>query len=768
MALQMATNITPDSLSGVGGAVFDASAGLNVKWQVNGVSPMVAYQIVIMANDTESTELYDTGKVTLAQPFYGIRYNGQVVFFEADTISAAALSTATITNGNTYKMVITQWWGATDAESVTQNSASLIEAWTPPTLTLGAVPSPLTTRTNSFTATYSQAEGDTIAWVRWRIALKGEESSPLLDTGNIYGTSQLQADYDAFFTGETYSVRCDVETNAGQQATTGWQTVTVSYPTIKPNGLLNVECRPDGGIGVNWSTARTNIGTADGDYSITNGELNLSNGASVSWTIENGEPIAYAAPWTVLWRGIPWLRGGGNLFEIATTSGTVTASIASPSSGTATVTANLNGTPIGTINISSPSVYLDRVWTLVINEDTLFVGYAEGAGGLYPENALYPLSTLYPRDNTSYVVSTWTQALSFTQGTIGSVELLGAQETDWLWIVSGSMESTDIGAILNDAGYEPAWGDEATVFLAGFEDGLNAGNLNTTGYALYRRNLTTGEYGLVGEFGINELSVVDYAVSNRHGYVYQLWYTDATTYTTTPIESADITPCTWNYSILGCSKDENGVYHVQRLYPFSANVTTNAVSNNNEPKVQRNFTAYPAWQPDTALYQSGKLKALIGRVNENNQYVGDTVEYAKELRSLSLTDMTLFLKDRRGSLLMIRPNGPIQMETKDEWYNQAVSIELPWIEVGDASNVSIILAATDGEWVDDEILESVLTIDPATGNLVWTVPKGYSAGNSGSGLALTSAGYLVQEIGPWYKPATMRINQTTQILTAEV
>ena len=330
------------------------------------------------------------------------------------------------------------------------------------------------------------------------------------------------------------------------------------------------------------------------------------------------------------------------------------------------------------------------------------------------------------------------------------------------------MASTDVGAILNDAGYEPAWGDASTVFLAGFEDGLNAGNLNTTGYALYRRNLTTGEYGLVGEFGINELSVVDYAVSNRHGYVYQLWYTDATTYTTTPIESADITPCTWNYSILGCSKDENGVYHVQRLYPFSANVTTNAVSNNNEPKVQKNFTAYPAWQPDTALYQSGKLKALIGRVNENNQYVDDTVEYAKELRSLSLTDMTLFLKDRRGSLLMIRPNGPIQMETKDEWYNQAVSIELPWIEVGDASNVSIILAATDGEWVDDEILESVLTIDPATGNLVWTVPKGYSAGNSGSGLALTSAGYLVQEIGPWYKPATLRINQSTQILTAEM
>lgn len=766
MALQMATNITPDSLSGVGGAVFDASAGLDVSWQVNGVSPMVAYEIVIMENDTESTELYDTGKVTLAQPFYGVRYNGQIEYFHAETISASDLSTATITNGNSYKMVITQWWGATDDESVTQNSASLIEAWTPPTLTLGAVPSPLASRTYSFTATYAQTEGDTIAWVRWRIAVQGEESSPLLDTGNIYGTSQLQADYDAFFTGETYSVRCDVETNAGQQATTGWQTVTVSYPTIKPNGLLNVECRPDGGIGVNWSTARTNIGSADGSYTVSDGELNLDSGSAVSWTEENGEPIAYAAPWTVLWRGVPRLRNGGDLFEIATASGTITASIAAPSSGTATVTAKLNGTAIGTINVSNPAVYLDRTWTLVINEDTLFAGYGEGAGGLYPETTLYPLANLYPRDNTSYVMSQWTTALSYPQGTVSSVRLIGAQEADWLWIVSESMDSTEIGAILNDAEYEPAWGDAQTVFLAGFEDGLNAGNLNTTGYVLYRRNLTTGEYGLIGTFGINELSMIDYSACNNHGYVYQLWYTDADTFTTTPIESTDITPCTWNYTILGCSQDENGIYHVQKIYPFSANVSSGTISNNNEPKIQRNFTAYPAWQPDTSMYQSGKLKALIGTVSGLNQYTGDTVEYANELRGLSLTSMTLFLKDRRGSILMVRPNGPITMETKDEWYNQAVSIEFPWVEVGDASGASIIMSAADGLWTSDKVVETQLTIDLATGNLVWARPDGYVDGESGSGLSMTNAGYLTQQIGSWYSPATMSINSTTQVLTA--
>ena len=166
------------------------------------------------------------------------------------------------------------------------------------------------------------------------------------------------------------------------------------------------------------------------------------------------------------------------------------------------------------------------------------------------------------------------------------------------------------------------------------------------------------------------------------------------------------------------------------------------------------------------MYQSGKLKALIGTVSGLNQYTGDTVEYANELRGLSLTSMTLFLKDRRGSLLMVRPNGPITMETKDEWYNQAAAIEFPWVEVGDTSGASIILSAADGLWTSDKVVETQLTIDLATGNLVWMRPDGYVDGETGSGLSMTSAGYLTQQVGSWYSPATMSINSTTQVLTA--
>ena len=139
MALQMATNISPSTFAGVGGGVFDAEKGLQVSWQVNGNSPMTAYQIVLQKYDNNSTNLYTTGRISLASPFYGVLADGTVQYFEAETITAETLASAGVTNGNSYKMVITQWWGSTDAESITQSSAAVIEAWSEPTITINGV-----------------------------------------------------------------------------------------------------------------------------------------------------------------------------------------------------------------------------------------------------------------------------------------------------------------------------------------------------------------------------------------------------------------------------------------------------------------------------------------------------------------------------------------------------------------------------------------------------------------------------------------------------
>ena len=97
--LNQPINVIPSVLSGVGEGVIDATQPLTISWQVSGNSPMLAYEIVIQQNTDESTQLYDSTKVTLANPFYGTNYKGIQQTFSASPITASALYTAGIVNG---------------------------------------------------------------------------------------------------------------------------------------------------------------------------------------------------------------------------------------------------------------------------------------------------------------------------------------------------------------------------------------------------------------------------------------------------------------------------------------------------------------------------------------------------------------------------------------------------------------------------------------------------------------------------------------------
>ena len=151
MALFQPTNIYPSSLGELGNGTVDITKPLAVSWQVNGNSAMTAFSLTICKNDAASTQVYSTGKLTEGCPFYGTDYAGNTVLFTY-TIPASALSGAGMENGQQYKLLIQQWWGATDAESVIQRSASVFLTRADPVLTVAAIPSPLTVRKYAFTA----------------------------------------------------------------------------------------------------------------------------------------------------------------------------------------------------------------------------------------------------------------------------------------------------------------------------------------------------------------------------------------------------------------------------------------------------------------------------------------------------------------------------------------------------------------------------------------------------------------------------------------
>ena len=175
------TNIVPDLKSGTGLGVVDATLSLKVSWQVNGDYPvMTGMMITIYLNDETSTQMYTTGKITFSSPFYGADALGNLQYYSY-TIASTDLSDAGITNGNEYKMVITQYYMDGGVEkSVTQASASVFITRKNPSFSLASIPATVTSSRHTFTVNYSQQQGDTLDWIRYRIAQGSDTDNPIL------------------------------------------------------------------------------------------------------------------------------------------------------------------------------------------------------------------------------------------------------------------------------------------------------------------------------------------------------------------------------------------------------------------------------------------------------------------------------------------------------------------------------------------------------------------------------------------------------------
>ena len=301
--LYQPTNIYPSMTGSLGNGVVDAAKDLMVTWQVNGNSAMAAYQITIYRNDAASTQLYSTGKQTQGCPFYGVDGSGNMQFF-SHTITAAALSGAGITNGGEYKLVIRQWWGSSDAQSVTQTSASAFITRNAPGVTLYGISDPLAVREYTFQAVYTQAQGDSLNWVRWQFALvdASGEYETLRDTGKIYGTGELKFTYDGMFTGSRYAVRCSVQTQNGVEADTGWQSFGVLYTTEPIPGTLTA-CATRQGVRLTFPTVKSLPAEITGAYAVDDSYLRLPAGSKAVWDTQDGEAMALSSDCDIAWRG---------------------------------------------------------------------------------------------------------------------------------------------------------------------------------------------------------------------------------------------------------------------------------------------------------------------------------------------------------------------------------------------------------------------------------------------------------------------------------
>lgn len=257
--LFQATNIIPDMKTGIGLGVVDAASGMTVSWQVNGDFPaMTGMKITIYLNDEASTQKYTTGKVSFGTPFYGVDALGNLQYYSY-TISAASLSGAGITNGNEYKMLITQYYSAGGTEaSVTQTSASVFITRSTPSFALSTVPATVTSSSYTFTVNYSQAQGDTLDWVRYQIAQGNDTDNPIYDSGAIYGAAVYTSTYTSFRTGYSYQFKASGQTSSGVLVDTGWAAFSVSYSVSTATGSVKADVVKNvNGVRVDWTGMST-------------------------------------------------------------------------------------------------------------------------------------------------------------------------------------------------------------------------------------------------------------------------------------------------------------------------------------------------------------------------------------------------------------------------------------------------------------------------------------------------------------------------------
>lgn len=722
--LNQPINVIPSVLSGVGEGVIDATQPLTISWQVSGNSPMLAYEIVIQQNTDESTQLYDSTKVTLANPFYGTNYKGIQQTFSASPITASALSTAGIVNGyeNGYKIIITQWWGATDDDSITQTSPSVFITRATPSVSINAIsPSPYNKKSISITGSYSQSDGDTISLTRWILTDDSNPSEPLVDTGDME-TQELQLDYDGLFSGGSYTVQLIIQTVNGVTASATPVTFSVSYAVSEDFGAVTV-CKPKGKgyIEISWESRSSLDGEESGTPVVEDGKLYLDSSSSILY-----ENTPITTPWSMAWRGSVSALDN-QTHDVLQMSDGEHDYVLSLTSSSATFSYNGNIIFTETLPVEYPIRDSDTL-VIAITPTAYYIKQVTITGGLLPLETLYPSNTLYPSD-VAQKINVYSDEITYTQTSITSVTLNGEQTCDYLWFESGEFSDTTISYLMGDTYFEPIT-DSGTLFLLTFVNNNTTAYISGSGGNLLGASVYRKEYGknsiehLVDVDG-ERTAIRDYGAKSRTQYQYLIFEIGAETYTAA-YKTATITPQYNEYTLMECVYNENdGAYHVQAAYPFACNLDQSSISNNNNPNLLQNFTRYPNRQPVSTLYKSGTLSALIGTVNQSKGTYTDSWTLADKISALSVSNNPKFLRDMKGAIWKIDTSAAIAMEVSNKNVFMPIKITIPWVEVGDANGCSIVSTPTDPVFELDEIYQTTLTVDAATGNLIWTVPDDY-------------------------------------------
>lgn len=690
MALFQPTNITPDVRAGLGLGVIDTDDGLTVTWRITGASALTAFSISVYLNDSTSTLKYSTGKLTTNCPAYGTTSTGQIQPFSY-SISAATLASSSITNGNEYKLIITQYWESGGTEySVQQSSASVFITRATPTLSITktdgtALPSTIDERIYSFAGQYAQAQNDVVSWFQWTISANGESNDIVFDSGKIYGTQDIQCSFDGFFSGMVYTIQLVLQTENGITVS-DTKDFTVSYGVfIDDYYPLTATCMADTDAIKISTYAYTREISGTWTVDVEDGIATINH--EISWSTTS---LLINNPWSIIWRGTYSYDDSDpdnvniTVFK-ATMVGNWYVSVQIEANGVAKLIYGFGNNTI--LSTKTLPLQQENKYALALTPTKLYIAH-------YEEQ----IETLGKYKWQLYSVFDF----NYIQRKIVSFKLGPTQECEYFEISYGeltqqSLNSKVLSEKLKNIDYDGCylysdWKD--------YDNGkaLSRALSNPLPMTLYKK--AKGESVLTKIAGVPPVAQTyyDYSAVNQNSEIQYYLLTDEATSFIGDVFVYDmnlsnkVTPCWWNWTLTECAETDNSnIFVVLAAYKFRLGIETDAISNNNQPNILQNFTPYPKVQLTPQNYKSGTLTALIGYIDWTGKQpeYKDTIALRDALYALSVTQNALFLKNRKGDLIRVRVSAPITMTTADATKEQTQTMALPWVEVGSAKGVSL-------------------------------------------------------------------------------
>lgn len=718
------SNITPSTLAGFNSQTVLTNDYITVSWQVNGNSAMTQYSIGFRrVSDDGSISSTDTYRITRTPnlPEYATSENGEPnIYTHSENITWGSRLTA-----GTYALSITQYWAENGAtKSVEQYSPTIFYVRAKPTVTSNIFIN------NDFSIdgryTYSQAQGDTVEWVRWVLykAIRRGEAiyipvEIVYDSGILYSQNPEMNNIFTANVDETYGLQVTVCTNKGIIATSEWSygTFPTPYAEAQVSGVVG-KCEKnyysiEYNIGeYNPSVAANLLGapSEESKYYVENHQLHIENGEIV-WGV-----ASTATTFTINMRlnldGLAWgyyrsstdnnfgftlLDLGGFLIELYKYY-------------------NFNSRDY-VIYISYRDKNDNRGGggpVFYNNPSTVSLGFINLGIAYNPSESKIKFYYSFDGDQSQYVTNI-IGIENATTSELSGVTLLpidagddkqnGEIVLDYIHIMQGDHSNEWTGNFAMDWSDKPfMYEGDTTIFCANFILGMGQ-ELQAGDIWDWAEELNSYIYRTVNGKSKFLLNTTNSRIRENFPFVrlkdYSIPSNSKVSYKVIQIDTDEVV----EYNVIGETETQHvaydhyllieaeqhrysDIYLVKKTWRFGNNIATGAISNNNSPQLQSNFTGYRFKQPTSQIGKSGTLQALLSNVKDCDY--NDTVEEMEALFNASLSNNHFFLKDIKGNIYKVNISAPITQTINTKTAKQQVTISLAWEESGSAKDAVIV------------------------------------------------------------------------------